>query len=215
MSQPGLSTVTLQELLDSVPDNGSSSVDAITRASRPTPTERREPTEAPSAERDQPGGGESHIAGGRQITLEDVEQLAERLRRSGKKIVFTNGCFDLLHRGHVEYLAASRRLGDVLIVGVNSDESVRRLKGPERPVVSQANRLHVLTTLRSVDYVVLFEEDTPVDLIRRIRPDILTKGGDYLGQQVPGAEYAGQLHLIPYVDGCSTTLAIDRIRKAA
>lgn len=149
------------------------------------------------------------------LSLDALARRVARARREGLRIVFTNGCFDLLHRGHVDYLAASRQLGDVLIVGVNSDTSVKRLKGPDRPVVDQAQRMHVLSTLRSVDYVVMFDADTPVDLIRRIRPDILTKGGDYLGQQVPGAEYAGQLHLIPFVDGCSTTLAIDRIRKAA
>lgn len=212
VSQPGLSTITLRELLDAVP---------------------RLPLALPSADRVQgttdsglalhrgeggersPGVAAAPAATGTRLTFDEAEQLAETLRREGKRIVFTNGCFDLLHRGHVDYLAASRRLGDVLIVGVNSDASVRRLKGPDRPVVDQAQRLHILSTLRSVDYVVLFEDDTPVELIRRIRPDVLTKGGDYLGQQVPGAEYAGQLHLIPFVDGCSTTLAIDRIRRAA
>ncbi|MEZ6066864.1 MAG: D-glycero-beta-D-manno-heptose 1-phosphate adenylyltransferase [Planctomycetaceae bacterium] len=149
------------------------------------------------------------------IRVDDAEALAAQLRQAGKRIVFTNGCFDLLHRGHVDCLASSRKLGDVLIVGVNSDASVRRLKGADRPVNSEEHRVHVLQRLRSVDYVVVFEDDTPVELVRRIRPDVLTKGGDYLGQHVPGAEYAGELHLIPFVDGCSTSLAIDRIRKVA
>lgn len=208
VAQPGLSTVSLEELegaLRSTP-LGPSPAETERPEVRTLSLHREEP---PPVEEEPPA------APGRQLTADEAVQLAERLRREGKRIVFTNGCFDLLHRGHVEYLAASRRLGDVLIVGVNSDDSVRRLKGPGRPVVNQANRLHILSTLRSVDYVVLFEEDTPVELIRRIRPDILTKGGDYLGQQVPGAEYAGQLHLVPFIDGCSTTLAIDRIRKAA
>ncbi len=208
VAQPGLSTVSLEELEGAVRSTplGPSPAEPE-RADVRRLTLHRE--ESPPVDEQPPA------APGRQLTADEAEQLAERLRREGKRIVFTNGCFDLLHRGHVEYLAASRRLGDVLMVGVNSDESVRRLKGPGRPVVSQANRLHILSTLRSVDYVILFEEDTPVELIRRIRPDILTKGGDYLGQQVPGAEYAGQLHLVPFIDGCSTTLAIDRIRKAA
>jgi len=243
VSQPGLSTVTLQELLDA---HQRSTREAATAAG--PPAERRALSIHVGDGSHAGGGltgdgsqmGGSHMGGGgsltgegsdrdgrsgaapdaaaaagRQLSIEAAEQLAERLRREGRRIVFTNGCFDLIHRGHVEYLAASRKLGDVLIVGVNSDDSVRRLKGPERPIVSQGNRLQVLSTLRSVDYVVLFDSDTPVELIRRIRPDVLTKGGDYLGQQVPGAEYAGQLHLIPYIDGCSTTLAIDRIRKAA
>ena len=176
-----------------------------------------EPARSPRREEPQPHLAADAVAAasGQLLAIDDVDLLADRLRREGKRIVFTNGCFDLLHRGHVDYLSASKRLGDVLIVGVNSDASVKRLKGAERPIVDQAQRLHILTTLRSVDYVVMFDADTPVDLIRRIRPDVLTKGGDYLGQQVPGAEYAGQLHLIPFVDGCSTTLAIDRIRKAA
>jgi D-beta-D-heptose 7-phosphate kinase/D-beta-D-heptose 1-phosphate adenosyltransferase len=211
VSQPGLSTITLQELLNAIPRlplsvsvSERTAVDAKLALHHEDVVERlptKESTPLPVS--------------GQRLTADEAEQLAERLRRAGKRVVFTNGCFDLLHRGHVDYLAASRRLGDVLIVGVNSDASVKRLKGEERPIVDQAQRLHILTTLRSVDYVVLFEEDTPLELIRRIRPDILTKGGDYLGQQVPGAEYAGQLHLIPFVDGCSTTLAIDRIRKAA
>jgi D-beta-D-heptose 7-phosphate kinase/D-beta-D-heptose 1-phosphate adenosyltransferase len=215
VSQPGLSTITLQELLDAVPQLP---LTGIAGESKPAPVDVA-PASRPQlvsvvsegpATVAAPGDSASSI-----ISKADAEQLADRLRREGKRIVFTNGCFDLLHRGHVDYLAASRKLGDVLIVGVNSDASVKRLKGPERPIVDQSQRMHVLSTLRSVDYVVLFDEDTPVDLIRRIRPDVLTKGGDYLGQTVPGAEYAGQLHLIPFVDGCSTTLAIDRIRKAA
>jgi D-beta-D-heptose 7-phosphate kinase/D-beta-D-heptose 1-phosphate adenosyltransferase len=210
VSQPGLSTITLRELLDAVPRLPLSVAVAerVGVLAGPEHERRADKPAEPAHETELP-------ASGQRITAEEAEQLAARLRKEGKRIVFTNGCFDLLHRGHVDYLAASRRLGDVLIVGVNSDASVKRLKGADRPVVDQAQRLHILTTLRSVDYVVLFEEDTPVDLIRRIRPDVLTKGGDYLGQHVPGAEYAGQLHLIPFVDGCSTTLAIDRIRKAA
>lgn len=212
VSQPGLSTITLQELLDAVSrlplSVASTELAAVVGDS--ARVGRRDEHRAVSGVTTT-----ETLVVGQLVSADDAGALADRLRREGKRIVFTNGCFDLLHRGHVDYLAASRQLGDVLIVGVNSDTSVKRLKGPDRPVVDQAQRMHVLSTLRSVDYVVMFDADTPVDLIRRIRPDILTKGGDYLGQQVPGAEYAGQLHLIPFVDGCSTTLAIDRIRKAA
>jgi D-beta-D-heptose 7-phosphate kinase/D-beta-D-heptose 1-phosphate adenosyltransferase len=218
VSQPGLSTITLQELLDAAPQLPLSIMHGERGAGGPElpAIHRSEAADLAAAPIERPAViAAAPAASGQLVTAEEAEHVAERLRREGKRIVFTNGCFDLLHRGHVDYLAASRRLGDVLIVGVNSDASVKRLKGPDRPVVDQAQRLHILSTLRSVDYVVLFEEDTPVDLIRRVRPDVLTKGGDYLGQSVPGAEYAAQLHLIPFVDGCSTTLAIDRIRKAA
>ncbi|MFV0444693.1 MAG: D-glycero-beta-D-manno-heptose 1-phosphate adenylyltransferase [Planctomycetaceae bacterium] len=211
VSQPGLSTITLQELLDALPRMPLSVVDGEAKV-RATAVEPVQESSTPANSQARPTA--APLSTGQIISAADAEQISDRLRREGKRVVFTNGCFDLLHRGHVDYLAASRKLGDVLIVGVNSDASVKRLKGPERPVVDQAQRLHILSTLRSVDYVVLFDEETPVDLIRRVRPDVLTKGGDYLGQTVPGAEFAGQLHLIPFVDGCSTTLAIDRIRKA-
>lgn len=211
VSQPGLATITLQELLDALPQMPLSVICTESRT-RTAAVEQVETTSVAVQPADE--STTIPLPTGQVISAADAEQIAERLRREGKRVVFTNGCFDLLHRGHVDYLAASRKLGDVLIVGVNSDASVKRLKGPERPVVDQGQRQHILSTLRSVDYVVMFDEDTPVDLIRRIRPDVLTKGGDYLGQTVPGAEYAGQLHLIPFVDGCSTTLAIDRIRKA-
>ena len=210
VGQPGLSTITLQELRDALPKLPLSLIATQARSEPVEVDQESSPTDIRDKE-----GASTNPEIDRIITTGQAEHVAEQLRESGRRIVFTNGCFDLLHRGHVDYLAASKKLGDILIVGVNSDASVRRLKGPERPVVDQTQRLHILSTLRSVDYVVMFDEDTPIDLIRRIRPDVLTKGGDYLGQKVPGAEYAGQLHLIPFVDGCSTTLAIDRIRKAA
>jgi D-beta-D-heptose 7-phosphate kinase / D-beta-D-heptose 1-phosphate adenosyltransferase len=119
-------------------------------------------------------------------------------------LVFTNGCFDILHVGHIQYLEQSKNLGDRLVVGLNSDASVRRLKGPSRPVNSQADRKRMLEALRCVDEVVIFDEDTPYDLIVSLQPDIVTKGGDYLPQNVVGCGLA-KVVVLPYVDGKSTT----------
>ena len=147
-------------------------------------------------------------------TVDEIAAIAHTARNDGQTMVFTNGCFDLLHPGHVEYLLESRRCGDVLIVGLNSDASVRRLKGHGRPVHREHDRVRMLLALRCVDYVVLFDEDTPTNLIRRIQPDVLTKGGDYTVNQVVGAELVDDVRLIPFVPGQSTTATIDRIREA-
>ena len=144
-----------------------------------------------------------------------LAELVADLRRSGKRIVFTNGCFDILHRGHIEYLRASKACGDVLIVGLNSDASVRRLKGPSRPVVPQEDRAAILADLAAVDYVVIFDEETPYELIRRIRPDVLTKGADYAGRPIVGSDLVSDVRLIPFVAGRSTSGTIDRIQRAA
>ncbi|MEN9828573.1 MAG: hypothetical protein RJA11_1189 [Bacteroidota bacterium] len=137
-------------------------------------------------------------------------------QRNGKKIVFTNGCFDILHRGHVTYLNQARDLGDLLIVGINSDESVKRLKGPERPVNMLEDRAYVLSALKSVDYVIPFEEDTPLNLINLIMPDILVKGGDYTIDRIIGAQEVlangGKVEIIPFVPGKSTSAIIDTIK---
>jgi rfaE bifunctional protein nucleotidyltransferase chain/domain len=119
-------------------------------------------------------------------------------------LIFTNGCFDILHVGHIQYLEQSRALGDRLVVGLNSDESVRRIKGPTRPVNSQADRKRVLEALRCVDAVVIFDEDTPYDLIVSLQPDIVTKGGDYRPEDVVGYGLS-RVVVLPYVDGKSTT----------
>ena len=133
-----------------------------------------------------------------------------------KRIVFTNGCFDILHRGHVTYLAEARKLGDLLIVGVNSDASVKRLKGPSRPINSEVDRAFVLLGLKSVDAVEVFTQDTPLELIKLIRPKILVKGGDWkIEQIVGGAEvlsWGGQVLSLNFVDGFSTTSIIERSR---
>lgn len=141
-----------------------------------------------------------------------IEVTVAELKSEGKKVVFTNGCFDILHRGHVEYLKRSKAEGDILVVGLNSDTSVRRLKGESRPVVCEDDRAYILAALGIVDFVVIFEEDTPYELIKRVRPDILTKGADYEGKEVVGSDIAGEVKLITFVDGRSTTTTINKIR---
>ena len=140
-----------------------------------------------------------------------------RRRRKGR-VVFTNGVFDLLHPGHVDVLVGARRLGEHLVVGLNSDASVRRLKGPERPVRSEAERAHVLAAMESVDAVVLFEEDTPRELIMALEPDVLVKGGDYSVDSVVGAAEVqargGHVVIIPLTPGHSTTSIIEKLRAS-
>ncbi len=133
-----------------------------------------------------------------------------------KKIVFTNGCFDLLHRGHITLLAKARDLGDVLIVGLNSDASVRRLKGPQRPILDQQTRALNLASLVFVDAVVIFDQDTPAELIELVQPDVLVKGGDYAEDEIVGADFVrqkgGQVVRIPLVEGQSTSAIIQKIK---
>jgi D-beta-D-heptose 7-phosphate kinase/D-beta-D-heptose 1-phosphate adenosyltransferase len=137
-------------------------------------------------------------------------------RRQSGRVVFTNGVFDLLHPGHVDVLLSARRLGDCLVVGLNSDASVRRLKGPERPVRSEAERAYVLAALEMVDCVVLFEQDTPLELITALRPDALVKGGDYHEGTIVGARevrgWGGEVHVVPLTPGQSTTNIIRSLR---
>lgn len=145
-------------------------------------------------------------------SFEAIEAVVKRARSSKRRIVFTNGCFDILHVGHVKYLQKAKSFGDILIVGLNSDDSVRRLKGPTRPVNVAHDRAYILAALEAVDYVVPFTEDTPHDLIKLIAPDILVKGGDYEGKQVVGTEFAKELRLVDFVDGKSTTKTIEKIQ---
>jgi D-beta-D-heptose 7-phosphate kinase/D-beta-D-heptose 1-phosphate adenosyltransferase len=144
-----------------------------------------------------------------------LKVLLDAKRERGKAIVFTNGCFDLLHVGHVKYLQKARQLGDLLVLGLNSDASIRRLKGPKRPLIGQEERAHILAALDCIDYVVIFDEDTPLELIAALRPHILVKGGDYTPEGVVGKEivesYGGRVELIQFVDGRSTTNIIDKI----
>ncbi|MDD2698129.1 MAG: D-glycero-beta-D-manno-heptose-7-phosphate kinase [Arcobacteraceae bacterium] len=151
---------------------------------------------------------ESHIK-----TFKEIEQTVERLKKNGKKIVFTNGCFDILHRGHVSYLDVAKSFGDVLILGLNSDESVRRLKGADRPINNQDDRGFILAALESVDYVVNFSEDTPYELIKIVQPDILVKGADYEGKEVVGSDIAKEVRLVTFIDGKSTTSTIEKIKN--
>lgn len=148
----------------------------------------------------------------------DLYAEVQKLKSEKKNIVFTNGCFDILHKGHVAYLQAAKSLGDILIVGMNTDASVQRLKGQDRPVNSLEDRAFVLSALRSVDYVIAFDEDTPLSLIQAIMPDVLVKGGDYTIDTIVGAtevlSHGGKVEIIPFVEGKSTTSIIDAIKKS-
>jgi len=149
------------------------------------------------------------------IPLKKFIKILDDLRKSKNKIVFTNGCFDILHAGHVKYLEKAKKLGDILIVGINSDSSVERLKGKMRPINTLNDRSNIIASLKSVDFVIPFEEDTPLELIRAIVPDILVKGGDYKGKIVVGEEIAKELVLIDFIDGRSTTDTILKIQSNA
>jgi D-glycero-beta-D-manno-heptose 1-phosphate adenylyltransferase len=141
------------------------------------------------------------------------------LSGSKKKVVFTNGCFDLLHKGHVTYLEKAKKLGNVLVLALNSDDSVKRLKGPERPMNPLEDRMEVIAALESVDFVTWFEEDTPLDLIRLLKPDVLVKGGDWKPEQIVGSAdviaWGGKVRSLPYVEGRSTTQIIAKARARA
>jgi rfaE bifunctional protein nucleotidyltransferase chain/domain len=151
----------------------------------------------------------------------DVAALIQRLaplRQHGGRVVFTNGCFDLLHPGHVRYLAAARALGDALVVGLNDDASVTRLKGPERPILQAAERAEVLAALAAVDHVIVFAEDTPLALVTALRPDVLVKGADWADADIVGAEVVraagGRVERVALVPGVSTSELLRRIRGA-
>ncbi len=151
------------------------------------------------------------------IAWEPLPDLVAELRSQNRKIVFTNGCFDILHAGHVLYLEKARALGDILILGLNSDASIRRLKGMQRPIVNQEARALVVAALAAVDYVVIFDQDTPYELIKLVRPLVLVKGGDWSPENIVGADIVlaqgGTVQSIDYLDGSSSTAIIDRIRE--
>ena len=148
----------------------------------------------------------------------ELQKILAPEKAQDKTVVFTNGCFDILHAGHVRYLTAARELGDILVVGLNSDDSVRKLKGEGRPVNPAADRAEVLAGLRAVDHVVVFEEDTAEELVRRLQPDIYVKGGDYSLERLPEsaivAAYGGRTVLVPMVEGRSTTNVIQRLQQS-
>lgn len=147
----------------------------------------------------------------------ELSRIIKNLKAKGKRIVFTNGCFDLLHLGHVRYLEKAKSLGDVLVVGVNSDSSVRKLKGPKRPILPQGERTEMLSGLGCVDYITIFNEADPLKLITSLKPNLLVKGGDWTREQIVGREVVersgGKLVIVPFVKGASTSNVIDIILK--
>lgn len=147
----------------------------------------------------------------------EIIKVVEKLKKENKKIVFTNGCFDLLHIGHVSLFQKAKTLGDVLIVAINSDASLAQLKGPKRPLVPQTDRTQILAALSYIDYVVVFNEQTPCELLSKLKPDILVKGGDYKIEDIVGKEFVKEVYRYPLVEGKSTTklikLIIERYSK--
>jgi len=151
---------------------------------------------------------------GRIKTKEEISLISEELKSKGKKIIFTNGCFDLLHAGHVQYLEDAKSYGDVLIVGLNSDDSVHNLKGKGRPINTQLDRAIILAALEAIDYVVIFNEDTPYELIKKIKPNTLVKGADYEGKEVIGEDIADKMILVKYIDNKSSSITIKKIENS-
>ena len=151
------------------------------------------------------------------LSPDELLGLRKRLRTDGKTLVFTNGVFDLLHVGHVRYLAAARALGDTLLVAVNSDDAVRKLKGDDRPIVNEAERAEILAALKQVDYVTVFDDVSPRSLIAALLPDVLVKGGDYGLDEIHGREEVeaagGRVVSLPFVEGLSTSAIIERMKK--
>lgn len=150
------------------------------------------------------------------IEKENLDNIIKKLKSENKKIVFTNGCFDILHAGHVRYLKESKKFGDILIVGLNSDVSVKKIKGESRPINPEMDRAEVLAGLEAVSYIVLFDETSPIKLLEEIKPDIYTKGADYTVETLPEAKtvlsYGGKIEFIKFLEGRSTTKIIDKIK---
>ncbi|MEK6564793.1 MAG: D-glycero-beta-D-manno-heptose 1-phosphate adenylyltransferase [Candidatus Omnitrophota bacterium] len=151
-------------------------------------------------------------------TKKELKDIISSLNKQGKRIVFTNGCFDILHYGHIKYLQDAKGLADVLVLGLNSDSSVKKIKGPARPINKQLDRARVLSALSCVDYLTIFSEDTPLGLIRLIQPDVLVKGGDWQTEKIVGADFVkargGKVLAIPYIKGYSTTKLINKIHSS-
>jgi rfaE bifunctional protein nucleotidyltransferase chain/domain len=167
------------------------------------------------------GAGRPAAPAGRAVDWEELDELRERWRRQGSRVVWTNGCFDLIHAGHVRSLTAAKSFGDVLVVGVNGDDSVRRLKGPGRPILELPQRVEILAALRPVDYVVVFDEDTPEKALQRLKPDIHSKGAQYAppnGRPMPERAaveaYGGRVEFLPELSGISTSAVIDRVAES-
>ena len=155
---------------------------------------------------------------GKLKSLEEIKAIVIGARNNGKRVAFTNGCFDLLHRGHVQVLRAARACADLLIVGINSDQSVRQIKGPARPVLPESERCELVGAMEMVDFVILFDDRDPYSLISAIRPDVLVKGGDWNTDKIIGAdlvkEAGGEVMVVPYIKGFSTTEIIERIKNS-
>lgn len=151
------------------------------------------------------------------VKRELLVEIVKQLKSEGKKVISTSGCFDILHAGHVQYLREAKAKGDILVILLNSDKSVRTLKGPSRPIVCEEDRAYVLESLEMVDYICIFDEQTPCDLIRRIQPDAVIKGGDYRGKHIPEMDvvdiYGGTVEYVSLVEGHSTTNIIEKIKK--
>ena len=152
------------------------------------------------------------------FTIEELKAKTNSWKENGQKVVFTNGCFDIVHRGHIEVLARTADLGDKLIIGLNSDSSIQKLKGEDRPIINEQSRAFLLAALSFVNAVVLFSEDTPLNLISTLVPDVLAKGGDYEIKTIVGHEIVqnngGQVKLVPFVDGFSSTTIIEKIKNS-
>ncbi len=146
------------------------------------------------------------------IERKRLKEIIQKLRSEGKRIVFTNGCFDIIHIGHIRCLIEAKRQADILIVGLNTDSSVSRIK-PGRPIIPEEQRAEVLSTIEMVDYITFFDEDTPYELIKEIQPDVLVKGGDWNIKDVVGADIVKEVHIVPFVEGVSTTEIIRRIQN--
>ena len=151
------------------------------------------------------------------IKKEKIGEVIDSQKKDGKKIVFTNGCFDILHVGHLRYLEEAKMFGDILVIGLNSDASVKRLKGDKRPIVPEYERAEMLLGLKCVDYVVIFEEDTPVELLGEVKPDVHVKGGDYTKERLPEAEIVerngGRVEIVSLIKGKSTTNIVKKIKE--
>lgn len=152
------------------------------------------------------------------IELNDFLKFREKLKDDGKKLVFTNGCFDIIHRGHITYLNKAKELGDYLLIGLNSDSSVKKIKGEDRPLNTEDDRAFTLENLKPVDGVIIFEEETPLKLIRAVKPDFLVKGGDWKENEIAGADvvksYGGKVVILKYVDNYSTTSLINKMKNS-
>ena len=146
-------------------------------------------------------------------SMNEINSISQALKAKGKKIIFTNGCFDILHLGHIKYLESAKSFGDILIVGINSDKSVKALKGSSRPINEQTDRAYLIAALKAVDLVVIFDEDTPYELIKIIQPDVLVKGGDYKDKSIVGQDIVNDVKLVEFINGRSTSSTIQKIGK--